>query len=95
MTHLMQAQPEAPTTSERRSKTSLFHRILLTFHDACDARDLDVATRLLTILESLATAQDNAVPPERTRALRGLVAAHERLWALRFGDAIEPDRPRR
>jgi hypothetical protein len=95
MTHLTRTEPDAPATSERRQKTTLFHRILLTFHDACDTRDIEIAMRLLKILEALATASDAAVPQDRTRALRELVAANERLWAIRFGDAADPDRSRR
>jgi hypothetical protein len=95
MTHLTKPQAEVAAASERRQKTALFHRILLTFHDAADTRDIEVALRLLKILESLATAPTDATPHERTRALRGLVAAHERLWAIRFGDSIDADRSRR
>jgi hypothetical protein len=95
MTHLTEDQIDASSTSQRRQKTALFHRILLTFHDACDTRDIEVALRLLKILESLVPAQGEASPPERMRALRGLVAANERLWAIRFGDLFDPDRARR
>jgi hypothetical protein len=92
MTHISEVLAEKASTSERRQKSSLFHRILLTFHDACDARDIEVAQRLLKILEAIATVPGDVTPPERTRALRGLVAANERLWTIRFGDRIDPTR---
>jgi hypothetical protein len=95
MTHITKTQAEPASASERRQKTALFHRILLTFHDAADTRDIEVALRLLKILESLATAPTDATPQERTRALRGLVAAHERLWAIRFGETSGAPRSRR
>jgi hypothetical protein len=64
---------------------------LLIFHDACDKRDIDVAMRLLKILEPLATAAAELAPPDRTRTLPGFVAANERLWNLRHdGSSSHP-----
>jgi hypothetical protein len=60
MTHLIRAQVGEVLLGERKQKISLFHRILLTFHDACDMRDIDVAMRLLKILESMAIAAARA-----------------------------------
>ncbi len=88
MTHLIRAQVGEVLLGERKQKISLFHRILLTFHDACDMRDIDVAMRLLKILEPMAIAAGEGASRDRTHVLRGFVAANERLWNLRFNDSI-------
>jgi hypothetical protein len=74
----------------RKPKISLFHRVLLTFHDACDMRDIEMAIRLLKILESMFVVEGDVVPHDRTRRLRGFVAACERLWNLRNSDIRTP-----
>jgi hypothetical protein len=56
----------------------------MTFHDACDTRDIDVAVRLLKILEAMATVSGDVASRERTRERRGFVAASERLWNIRY-----------
>jgi hypothetical protein len=72
----------AGTTGPRQGRR-LSDKILVAFHHACDAQDLQVAEQLLKTLESMLTRR--GVPPEqnRRRALESLVAAHERLWHLR------------
>jgi hypothetical protein len=69
---------------DRQPKFLLFHRILLTFHDTCDTRDIDVAVRLLKILEAMATVSGDVASRERTRERRGFMAASERLWNIRY-----------
>jgi hypothetical protein len=56
-------------------------RILVAFHDACDYGDLDVARRLLDVLEMILTHEPTFT--SRRRDIDSLVMAHERLWHLR------------
>jgi hypothetical protein len=86
MTHLTRAQADAAFIGDRGQNISLFQRIMLTFHEACDARDIDVATRLLKILELMAAASGDGASHDPIHARRGFVAASERLWNLRFND---------
>ena len=76
-------QPAAPTRRHRR----LSDHILIAFHLACDQRDLEVADRLLAILERTLLRPPPAGRPERRTDARPLVAAHERLWTLRHPEA--------
>lgn len=73
---------EKPATAAVRGRR-LSDKILVAFHHACDAQDLQVAEQLLRTLEAMLTRR--GVPPEqnRRRTLESLVAAHERLWHLR------------
>jgi hypothetical protein len=57
--------------------------ILQAFHFACDTRDLDVAQALLKVLENLLVERVGTTGSQRSRELAPLVAAHERLWALK------------
>ena len=78
-------------TSEvpRRQNRKLPERILVAAHEDCDLGDLDVAAKLLSTLETLIRFNDN---PERRRAMKSMIAAHHRLWQLRYADqtTIEP-----
>jgi hypothetical protein len=56
--------------------------ILIAFHHACDQADLEVAERLLKVVETVFDAPRH-VGRERRLEQRTLVAAHERLWLLR------------
>ena len=61
----------------------LTDKVLIVFHHACDANELDVATYLLRLLEMMAFG---SLPPpsgERRVEVLGLVEANERLWRLR------------
>jgi hypothetical protein len=69
-----------PTTRHGRR---LSDKILVAFHQACDAQDLAVAEQLLKTLESMLTRRGVPAEQNRRRALESLVAAHERLWHLR------------
>jgi hypothetical protein len=57
--------------------------VLTAFHQACDQTDLEVAGRLLLILEFMLTPERLDMGDNRRRSLEGLVAAHERFWTLR------------
>jgi hypothetical protein len=75
--------PDRPGRTPRadRAGRALLDELLAAFHFACDIKDLDIARRLLATTEKLATSMDDAAAGKR-RALAGIVAAHERLWAL-------------
>ena len=62
----------------------LFDKILIAFHHACDRADVEVAARLLNVLE-LMIKRPPRIPSggEDRRAKESLVAAHERLWLIR------------
>jgi hypothetical protein len=62
-------------------------RILVAFHHACDQGDLEVAGKLLAVLEKMLTRL-LAVGSSRHDS-GGLVAAHERLWNLMHPAAEE------
>ncbi len=61
----------------------LSDKILVAFHHACDAQDLQVAEQLLRTLENMLTRRGMPAEQNRRRAIESLVAAHERLWHLR------------
>jgi hypothetical protein len=61
----------------------LSDHILVAFHFACDQGDLEVADRLLGILERTLLGGAPGWRPERRTDFQPVVAAHERLWTLR------------
>ena len=66
----------------RYTRRRLSDKILIAFHHACDQGDIEVAVPLLEVLEFMTKWRRST--PLRDRRSRGtLVAAHERLWALR------------
>jgi hypothetical protein len=68
---------------EPRYTRRLSDKILIAFHNACDEKDLDVAMRLLDVLEST-TRRSHTLPTTADRRVKeSLVAAYERLWHLR------------
>jgi hypothetical protein len=67
----------------QRQGRRLSDKILVAFHHACDAQDLDVAESLLKTLETMLTRRGVPAEQNRRKALENLVAAHERLWHLR------------
>ena len=69
----------APPRHTRR----LFDKISVAFHHACDVEDIEVAERLLALLELMATRRPRPEDGNRRRGIQSLVAAHERLWHLR------------
>ena len=61
----------------------LSNKVLVAFHHACDVSDLQVAERLLELLEVMLTQRAPHPGDNRRRSIESLVAAHERLWHLR------------
>ena len=61
----------------------LSDKVLIVFHHACDAEDLEAADHLLRLLEIMVTTRPKPGTPERRINLQTLVDAHERLLALR------------
>ena len=70
-----------PTATPRYSRR-LSDKILISFHQACDQSDYDVARRLLEVFEFMLTRREVPADMNRRRNLESLVAAHERLWQL-------------
>ena len=66
----------------------LSDKILIAFHHACDQGDIEVAVPLLEVLE-FATQRARSIPGRDRRSKESLVAAHERLWALRHPELSE------
>ena len=56
--------------------------LLIIFHSACDQGDLEVARRLLPVLDVAVHHVPTASGPRRRRDREALVAAWERLWTL-------------
>ena len=61
--------------------------VLITFHFACDAGDLEAAEQLLAILGHMLSRPPPEGRSERQLNAQPLVAAHERLWSLRHREA--------
>ncbi len=61
----------------------LSDKILIAFHHACDQGDFEVAKQLLQVVETMLTRPPLTPNGNRRRNMESLVAAHERLWALR------------
>lgn len=61
----------------------LSDKILVAFHSACDDDDPEVAATLLLVLEGIVRRSRTNNLAERRSEKDVLVAAHERLWALR------------
>ena len=75
-TPIQEATPSPPRYARR-----LTDQILLAFHQACDQSDFEVAERLLAVLEGVVAR--HIVSGRERRVKDSLVAAYERLWALR------------
>lgn len=69
-----------------RQNRRLPERILVAAHQACDLGDLDVATQLLSILETVVSQTKGPVDPGRRRVMESLIAAYQRIWHLRYSD---------
>lgn len=67
-----------------RQNRRLPERILVAAHQACDLGDLDVATQLLSILETVVGQAKGPIDSTRRRVMESLIAAHQRLWHLRY-----------
>lgn len=71
------------THAGRRHSRRLEDKLLIAFHHACDVSDLEVAGRILQILELMLSRRPASPDLSRRRTMEGLVAAHERLWHIR------------
>jgi hypothetical protein len=82
------SDPPADTMANRapRQTRRLSDHILTAFHHACDQRDLEVAERLLTVLELVVSPRLLLRSAPDRREKDSLVAAYERLWQLRHPD---------
>lgn len=67
-----------------RQTRRLPDKILVAFHHACDLADLEVAEALLRTIELMLTRRPIQPGLGRRRDMETLVAAHERLWLLRY-----------
>lgn len=76
-------EPEKSAATPPRYSRRLSDKILVAFHHACDQQELDIAGELLNVLEMLLMQRGSAADLGRRRNMESLVAAHERLWALR------------
>jgi len=88
--HAIPSLPRASAVERKKSLAdhqSLISRMFLAFHHACDAGDLEIAERLLKIVEVKLTADGLMAGRTGRVPLRSLVAACERLWGLRNATA--------
>ncbi len=60
-------------------------KIAIALHHACDQRDVDVAMRLVQIMDRMITERPLKADGTRRLAVATLVEAHEHLWQVRFG----------
>ena len=84
------SMPEVPTVpSDPRGpyRRRLTDKILVAFHQACDQGDLEVAERLLAVVEMMRRRAPTDRRMDHRRNTEWLVAAHERLWTLRHPEA--------
>jgi hypothetical protein len=76
------------------SETTLYTRrlsdkILIPFDHACDQGDVEIAERLLRVLEMMLNRWPLTPDGTKRRNVDNLVAAHERLWQLRHLTAAQ------
>ena len=71
------------TVTGIRYARRLSDKIAIAFHNACDEGDIEVAERLLAVLERMITPPLGPPNGIDRRSKDSLVAAHERLWLLR------------
>ena len=67
----------------------LSDKILIAFHLACDQHDLEVAERLLAVLEMVIAGRWHQPTAPDRRGKESLIAAYERFWNLRHPDPIQ------
>jgi hypothetical protein len=77
-------RPSLPRYTRRLSD-----KILIAFHQGCDQGDVEVARRLLDILDAMVQrSTDLAREGGERRIKETLVAAHERLWQMQHPEAV-------
>jgi hypothetical protein len=74
--------PNTPNPEPRYTRR-LSDKILIAFHHACDQVDIEVATKLLTVLEFMINRTPDLPAGRERRVAESFVAAHERLWQIR------------
>ncbi len=75
--------PQRDSAGTPRYSRRLSDKILISFHQACDQNDFEVARQLLSVYEFMLNRREMPADLNRRRSLDSLVAAHERLWHLR------------
>ncbi len=74
---------QAAAGADVRYARRLSDKIAIAFHHACDERDIEVAQRLLDVLEGMIDQPLGLPNGGDRRGKESLVAAHERLWLIR------------
>ncbi len=77
-------QPFAPPAASAAScpNRRLSDALLKAFHQACDQRDVEVATRLADILDEMLTRGPIGQAPVERRRVETTAEVHLRLWHL-------------
>ena len=78
MDQLDDRQIAPPARRTRR----LSDKILIAFHQACDEGEIEMASRLLAIVEALTQRPSTSLEGCDRRSEQSLVAAYKRLWLL-------------
>jgi hypothetical protein len=74
----------SPATAEAlKHGRRLSDKILIAFHHACDARDVDTAEGLLATLDRLISRPVPVETPDRRKVVETLADANYRLWDLK------------
>jgi len=77
-------EPKLPRVYNRR----LSDKILIAFDQACDQGDLEAATDLLRIAETILLQRPAHAGLDRRKSLNSIVDRQERLWHLRHADGV-------
>lgn len=78
------AQPVKPPVAHNQR---VMDKVAQAFHHACDIVDVEVAERLVQIMDRMVSERLLKADGTRRRAVETLVAAHEHLWQIRHADA--------
>ncbi|MDB5373439.1 MAG: hypothetical protein JWP04_2081 [Belnapia sp.] len=70
-------------SSSQPTGRRLTEKILVAFHQACDQADIEVASSLIAVVETIMRQDRSFFGPDRRRRLDNLVAAYERLWFIK------------
>lgn len=76
-----EAAPAAGTAPVPQRRLS--DKVLIAFEQACDTHDLEMAEKLLSVLERLVTRGPRPGTAERRIKMDCLVSAFDRLWRLK------------
>ena len=75
---------KAPVAHNQR----IMDKVAQAFHHACDIVDVEVAERLVQIMDRMVSERLLRADGTRRRAVEVLVGAHEHLWQIRHADAF-------